>query len=211
MVVSSASLLTRVLLGGISALGLVILLELALLTLGSRLPGSVGSVGDTGPAGISSLNIRNIGLEQDFEEVAARPIFTWNRKPVPSGPDEPQPETSEIDSRWELSAIIADGDSHFAYFTPTEGGSQTRLEEGMYFEKWRVMAIGQEQVVLASGDPEDDYEQKTFRLKDISAAKPDKKSRESLAERRRAAREKAAKSRKEPPKSNTESGQNPAS
>lgn len=214
MVASNANLLTRVLLGGIGVLSLVIVMELALLVLDNRFSRPDDPAGGVKPAGISSLNIRNIGLEQDFEEVAARPIFTWNRKPVPTGPDEPQGETSEIDSRWELSAIIADGDSHFAYFTPRDGGPQTRLLEGMYFEQWRVVAIGQEQVVLVSGDsdaPEGEYEQKTFRLKDVSEAKSAGKGGASLAERRRAARERAAKNRNKSAETSATEGQKPSS
>lgn len=215
MAASKARLLTTALLGGIGALALLIVLELVLLALGPRFAGPDEPADELGAAPITGLNIRNIGLEQDFEEVAARPIFTWNRKPVPTDPGEPQVETSEIDSRWELSAIIADGASQFAYFTPRDGGLPTRLAEGMYFEKWRVLAIGREQVVLASGDseaPEGEYEQKTFRLKDVSEAKPQPKARSSLAERRRAARERADQNRGQPAEAGSATnGQKPSS
>lgn len=195
MAAKRSRLLTKALLAAIGALALLIVLELAALSLGNRLPGPAQQTGLARQAGPSSLNIRNIGLEQDFEEVAARPIFTWNRKPIPASPDEPQAQTSEIDSRWDLSAIIANGASHFAYFTPIDGGQQTRLEEGMYFEKWRVVAIGRDQVVLATEDSdnaEGEYEQKVFRLKEISApAANAKNARTSLAKRRREARKQA--------------------
>lgn len=154
MSVNPARFVSTTLTYGIGALSLVLVLELAWFAFGDTDSSRQASE----PPNINKsqvLSIRDIGTEQDFQEVSDRPLFVWNRKPVPVDDEAPQIATSDITSRWELSGIVASGTSHYAYFTPTGGGQPTRLEQGMYFEKWKVQAIEPEQVVLSDGDSSD--------------------------------------------------------
>ncbi len=126
-----------------------------------------------------ALDIKSMGSETEFEEIATRSLFVWNRKPVAINKDAPakQIQTGAIDSRWELSGVIAIGEANYAYFTPLDGKQRIRLEEGMYFEDWKVQSILPEQVILSPGEALGDAEQKIFRLKVISANKKSKTKR----------------------------------
>lgn len=205
MSVNPARFISTMLTYGIGALSLVLVLELAWFAFGDTDSSRQASE----PPNINKsqvLSIRDIGTEQDFQEVSDRPLFVWNRKPVPVDDEAPQIATSDITSRWELSGIVASGTSHYAYFTPTGGGQPTRLEQGMYFEKWKVQAIEPEQVVLSDGDSSDgdssgeessegessdrasasEAEQKIFRLKEMTDPAKPKNARSSLAARKAA-------------------------
>lgn len=205
MSINPARFISTTLTYGIGALSLVLVLELAWFAFG----GTDSTRQASEPANINktqALSIRDIGTEQDFQEVSDRPLFVWNRKPVPVDDQAPQLATSDITSRWELSGIVASGTSHYAYFTPTGGGQPTRLEQGMYFETWKVQAIEPEQVVLSDGDSSDgdssegassegkssgrasagEAEQKIFRLKEMTDPAKAKNARSSLAARKAA-------------------------
>lgn len=212
-------LISTALLYGIGVLSLILVLELVWFAVGSR-DATMSKSALSGMGQTQALSIRDIGVEQDFQEVIDRPLFNWNRKPVPLDAAAPQVQTSDIESRWELSGIVAAGKANFAYFKPLDGGQPTRLEEGMYFEKWKVLAIGQEQVVLTTGDSAgqsasdeqaDDAEQKVFRLREMAAPEKPKKGRSTLAKRKRAAQKKAEQTEQRTPKKSPPDVAKPAS
>ena len=117
-----------------------------------------------------SLDINSIGGEEEFREVVDRPLFVWNRTPLPVRVDATpsQVQTGSIESRWELTGIVAAGVASYAYFKALDGEQRARLEEGMYFEEWKVQSISPEEVVLTGDDSSSDAEQKVFRLKEMT-------------------------------------------
>ncbi len=188
MGINNARIVSVALTWGIGVLSLVLVLELLWFVFGqsgaSPQGGQFESIDKT-----QTLSIRDIGAEPDYQEISDRPLFNWNRKPIQIDASEPKVATSDIESRWELSGIVAAGKANFAYFKPLDGGEPTRLEEGMYFEKWKVVAIGQEQVVLSTADSTADGqaeggEQKVFRLREMAAPEKPKKGRKTLAKRK---------------------------
>jgi hypothetical protein len=133
-----------------------------------------------------SLDINSMGSEEDFREIVDRPLFVWNRTPLPVSVEvtPSQVQTGSIESRWELTGIVAAGVANYAYFKPLDGEQRARLEEGMYFEDWKVQSIELEEVVLISGDSSSDSEKKVFRLKEMTV-KPKGKSSVSRPSRRK--------------------------
>jgi hypothetical protein len=98
---------------------------------------------------ISSGKIRVVGAEQDFQEIITRPLFVWNREPVPMPGGVADHKASDIESRWQLSGLIVDHDVSYALFEAVDGGQNLRLEPGMYLENWQVDSIEQGQVKLS--------------------------------------------------------------
>ena len=183
---NSQWLLSTALLWGIGALLLVLILEWLWFTF---YQGDETQT-DSAPVNIretQALAIRDIGIEQDFQEILERPLFIWSRKPLANDSSTPQTQTSDIESRWELSGIVAAGATHYAYFRPVAGGERSRFEEGMYFEKWQVKAIEPEQVILVAeegGVDDSDTEQKIWRMKETIKPVKSNRARSILAKRK---------------------------
>lgn len=157
--------------------GLLLILVLELIYFAIEGFGSSGSSQPSLQLGqAQALDIKSVGSESEFDEVATRPLFVWNRKPLAINNDTPVTETQagSLESRWELSGVITIGEINYAYFTPLDGKERIRLEEGMYFEDWKVQSILPEEVVLSPGEGLGDTEQKIFRLNVISANKKQK-------------------------------------
>ncbi|RLA51452.1 MAG: hypothetical protein DRR42_10315 [Gammaproteobacteria bacterium] len=163
---------------GIGALSVVFALELVYFAFA----GSGTSFKAAAPAqlsGTEALAIRSIGTEDDFHQIVERPLFTLDRKPLAENKAVQQINTVDIESRWSLSAVVSVGPTKHAYFQSLDGGQRVRLEEGMYFEKWKVELIDLEQVSLSS-----EGEAKTFRMKDIEIKARRKKPRSRAAVRK---------------------------
>ena len=137
-----------------------------------------------------SLDINSIGGEEEFREVVDRPLFVWNRTPLPVRVDATplQVQTGSIESRWELTGIVTAGVANYAYFKALDGEQRARLEEGMYFEEWKVQSIGPAEVVLTGDDSSSDTEQKVFRLKEMTMKPKEKSSVSRSAQRKTVSR-----------------------
>ena len=121
---------------GIAALALVFVLEVVILAFDFGEWASPGRQ-PLQLEGAQSTNVRSLGDLEAFDEIADRPLFVWNRRPIPVKDDSGviQPETGSIESRWELSAVITSGAEVYAYFNEVDGSLSLRLEEGMFLEE----------------------------------------------------------------------------
>ena len=202
MRINSTKVLSTALLYGVGVLGAVFLLELIWFSLASG-DAPVEHAG-LAPAGSSSgLLIRTIGAEQSFQDIIDRPLFSWTRQPEQESTATPEISSSDVDARWELSGIVEVGAKKYAYFKEVDGDERLRIEEDMYFEKWKVQSIGPEQVVLSGGgsrrgDSSHNVEEKIFRLKVNTAPVKPKDSRlarvkQQAAKRKQAQKQKRAK------------------
>ena len=154
-----SKLIAKILAYSIGVILIIFLAELAFFSLGQN--NLVAENQSVNQLDFEQLpTIRSIGSENDFREIIERPLFNWNREPRPLETIAQRGTSEDIEMRWELSGIVAEGAMSHAYFREIKEGRSVHLEEGMYLENWRVESIQSEQVLLSdSGD------EKIFRFK----------------------------------------------
>lgn len=172
-----SKLIAKIFAYSISVISIIFLVEVAFFTFGQN--NLVAEKQSVNRLDFEELpTIRSIGSENDFREIIERPLFNWNREPRPVQTTDQGGTSEDIEMRWELSAIVAEGAMSHAYFRELKGGRSVHLEEGMYLESWRVESIQAEQVLLSdSGD------EKVFRFKAILKADKPKARRARSAKR----------------------------
>lgn len=156
----TSSLLARTLYGGIVVLLLVLVLEVLYFVPDDSAKASLNMdaerFGQTLPVDPGDSADR-----ETFQIVVDRSLFSWNRRPVVAEQKLAQVEDADIEKRWELSGVVAAGDTSYVMFRSLEDAEALRLEPGMYLEKWRVEEITSELITLSADD-----EEKQFRLKE---------------------------------------------